>query len=295
MEMAGQEITRSCYESIVAKGNAATAAAAPSCAIKLAGVAPTTVPLAKNKNSPNQVRINKHVSTFPTIVFLVSSVLASGGKVVEFFALALIALALSVDSFVAGASYGVRNIKLPLLSLAIISLMSMVAITVSMMLGYAFAGYFSPTLARKLGGTILILIGLWVLIQSLQGNGGSENENTEDTTDPLVYIRIRALGLAVQILREPSKADLDRSGTISPREAVLLGLALAMDAFGAGIAISMLGFNIIFTTLLVGLCQFMMINAGLITGIGMGATKLSKKMCHLPGIILITLGLFKIY
>lgn len=210
----------------------------------------------------------------------------------EFLALALIALALSIDSFAAGISYGVRNIKLPLASLAIISLMSMVAITVSMLLGYFLAGYFSPALARKLGGAILILIGLWVLVQSMMGNGESEDVLKED---PLVYIRIRPLGLAVQILREPSKADLDRSGIISPREAVFLGLALAMDAFGAGIAISMLGLNMFFAAVLVGICQIIMIRAGMITGTGIGTTGFGKKMCYLPGAILITLGLFKVY
>jgi putative sporulation protein YtaF len=240
----------------------------------------------------------KHTSTFPTIVFKESKFELQEGKSVEFFALALFAIALNIDSFAVGVSYGVRNIKLPVSSLAIISLMSMAAITVSMMLGHAVAGYFSPTFAHRLGGMILLFIGIWVLIQSLQENRRKKRKQTgdeEDITNPLIQIHLRSLGLVIQILREPSRADLDRSGIISSREAVLLGLALAMDAFAAGFAVSMLGFNIVFTALLVGLGHFILSYSGLLAGMGMGATGLSQKLSTLPGFILIALGLFKIH
>lgn len=216
----------------------------------------------------------------------------------EFLALALFAIALNIDSFAVGVSYGVRNIKLPVSSLFIISLMSMAAITVSMMLGHAVAGYFSPAFARRLGGVILLLIGIWVLVQSLRENRQERHRQSgaeENTNNPLIQIRLRSLGLVVQILREPSRADLDHSGFISSREAVLLGLALAMDAFSAGFAVSMLGFNIIFTALLVGLGHFILTYLGLVAGMGMGSTGLSQKLSALPGFILIALGLLKIH
>lgn len=215
----------------------------------------------------------------------------------DFLTLALFAIALNLDSFAVGVSYGIRNIKLPTTSLIIISIMSMSAITFSMLLGKTVAGYFSPTFAHRLGGFILLFIGLWVLIQSLQENRRNKNSLAEpqDEPDALIKIHIRFLGLAIQILREPSRADLDQSGIISAREAVLLGLALAMDAFGAGFAVSMLGFSIIITAFMVGIGHFILTYSGLLTGMSMNGKGFSQKLSTLPGFILIALGLFKIY
>src|SRR5699024_10237615 len=42
------------------------------------------------------------------------------------------------------------------------------------------------------------------------------------------------------ILSNPHKADKDKSGVISAGEAVILGIALAMEAFGAGFAAAIL-------------------------------------------------------
>lgn len=216
----------------------------------------------------------------------------------ELLALVMFALALNMDSFAAGVAYGVRNIKLPVISLVIISLMSMAAISLSMFIGHALAGYFSATFAHRLGGVILMLIGLWVLIQSLQK---SKREKRDDTNakkkvpNTLFQIHIRSLGLVIQILREPSRADLDHSGTISPREAVLLGLALALDAFAAGFAVSMLGFEILPTALIVGLGHFVLTYLGLQAGMGALVSGVSRKISALPGFILITLGLLKMH
>lgn len=217
----------------------------------------------------------------------------------DLITLAVFAIALNLDSFAVGVSYGIRKIKLPTTSLLIISLMSMGAITFSMLLGKTVAGYFSPTFAHRLGGFILLLIGLWVLLQSLQENRHKKNslkgDQGEQSPATLVKIKIRFLGLVIQILREPSRADLDQSGIISAREAVLLGLALAMDAFGAGFAVSMMGFSIQYTALMVGIGHFILTYGGLLAGMGMNSKGLCQKLSTLPGFILIALGLFKIY
>lgn len=215
----------------------------------------------------------------------------------EILALLIFALALNMDSFAAGVAYGVRNIKLPVTSLVIISLMSMGAIIISMTLGHALAGYFSVTFAHRLGGVILLFIGLWVLIQSLQENSSKHRdpEKEPDSTSPVFQIHIRSIGVVIQILREPSRADIDQSGTISATEAIFLGLALAMDAFATGFAVSMMGFNIIFTALLVGLGHFILTYLGIMAGMGVGATQFSQKLSAIPGFILIALGLLKIH
>lgn len=212
----------------------------------------------------------------------------------ELITIVVFALALNMDALGTGIAYGVRGIRLPFTSLLIISIMSVVAISLSMTAGNLLAQVISVNFARHLGGIILMLIGLWILFQALrEGKGGRFEQEEEAQT--VVQIRIRSLGVMIQVLREPYLADLDRSGIISAREAIVLGLALAMDAFGAGFAVSMLGFDHVHTALVVGLGHMVLTYAGLLANRGFGTTWLGRQFSALPGCILIMLGLFKLW
>lgn len=212
----------------------------------------------------------------------------------EFFALILFALALNMDAFATGVAYGIRRIKIPPGSLLIISGLSVLAIALSMLAGNVLAGFLSEAFARRLGGIILLLIGGWFVWQSLRKNG-AQNSGTTEETKTLLHIRIYSLGLVIHVLREPHRADLDRSGEISVQEAFLLGAALAMDSFGAGFAVCLLGFDLVLTAALVGIGHIVLTYLGLLTGRGFGATWLGKQFSVLPGCILIFLGLAKLW
>jgi len=205
----------------------------------------------------------------------------------------LFALALNLDSFGAGVSYGARQIKVPILSLLIISLISVAAISISMLGGQVLLTMIPVRLAHQLGGVLLLVIGLWVLYQARRTEPQSESGNDINGDTRIYKIRIRPLGLVIQVLREPAKADLDSSGVISPQEALLLGTALAVDAFLAGFAVSMLGFSIGLTALVVGLGHFLLTYLGILAGHTLQASRLGRRLTALPGCILIMLGIIK--
>ncbi len=214
----------------------------------------------------------------------------------ETFSYILFALALSVDSFGAGLAYGARQIRVPLTSLFIISLMSVAAICISMVAGHILLSFIPASLASRLGGVLLLLLGVWILLQARRSGKKTEKDCEQKYLDPkMIEIRIRPLGLVIQILKEPARADLDSSGAISCREAFLLGFALAMDAFGAGFAISILGFSIIITALAVGIGQFSLIYLGILAGRTITSGIIGRQLTALPGYLLILLGLFKMY
>ncbi len=214
----------------------------------------------------------------------------------ELLSYILFALALNLDSFGAGMAYGARQIKVPLLSLLIISLISVAAIIISMLGGQIFLSFIAAGLAHRLGGILLIIIGLWVLYQTRRsGQAAASDTQKENSDNKMIKIHIRPLGLIVQILREPARADLDSSGVISPGEALVLGMALAMDALGAGFAVSMLGLSIVLTSLVVGLGHFFLTYLGLQAGRTITHRGIGRHLAILPGFILITLGMFKMF
>ncbi|MCK9906790.1 manganese efflux pump, partial [Frankia sp. Cpl3] len=94
-------------------------------------------------------------------------------------------------------------------------------------------------------------------------------------------------GLIIQILRDPERADADKSGHIVGWEAVMLGLALSLDAFGAGISLTLLGY----APLLVSSCVAITSAGLLYTGVCIGrkADKLGwfSKFTWLPPLLLI--------
>jgi putative sporulation protein YtaF len=111
-----------------------------------------------------------------------------------------------------------------------------------------------------------LFLGSWVLLQTRRANRAGAESDQENSVNRMIRIHIRPLGLVIQILKEPARADQDSSGAISPQESIFLGTALAMDAFAAGFAVSMLGFSIVFTALVVGVGHFLLTYMGILTG-----------------------------
>lgn len=118
---------------------------------------------------------------------------------------ALIALALSVDSFVAAFSYGTSKIKIPLSSVGIISVTSSLITVLSMLTGSFVKDYIPSGFTTLLSFGILFLLGVLKLFDSSQ----------------------------------PKNADKDHSQSISPKEALSLSAALSLDGCAAGFGASL--------------------------------------------------------
>ncbi|AVX19887.1 putative sporulation protein YtaF [Carboxydocella sporoproducens DSM 16521] len=202
----------------------------------------------------------------------------------------LFAVALSLDGLAAGMAYGLRQIRVPWYSLLIISLASSATLALSLLGGKGLYRFLPAVWAEKIGGLILIGVGIWIFAQRL----GSAEERGEKEEATLVKFRIPGLGLIIQILREPQQADLDRSGVISPVEALWLGVALALDAFAAGIGLGLTDASMWEIPLLVGVTTFIMVGGGLKLGQVCSRLASSRWAAILPGMILVVLGINKL-
>ena len=118
---------------------------------------------------------------------------------------ALIALALSVDSFVAAFSYGTSKIKIPLSSVGIISVTGSLITGLSMLAGSFVKDFIPPGFTTLLSFGILFLLGVLKLFES----------------------------------SSPANADKDNSHSISAKEALSLSAALSLDGCAAGFGASL--------------------------------------------------------
>ncbi len=208
----------------------------------------------------------------------------------HYVALFLLALTLSLDSCSVGLTYGLRKVRIPAKSIIVISLCSAAVMILSMGIGHLIAQIFSPALATKIGGAVLVGIGAWVLYQFFQTDK-KEELLVEETT--VWNLEIRSLGIVIQILRKPTMADFDKSGIISGIEALMLGLALSLDSFGAGIGASLLGFSPVVLAILVAVMSSIFLTLGMKVGMWFSGVSWLQRLTFLPGILLIIIGIWK--
>ena len=195
--------------------------------------------------------------------------------------LIFLVIAVSLDGFGVGVTYGMRKIHVPYSALFIIMLCSGIFVLLSMTIGNMLSTFISPQIAKIIGGCILISLGIFSLFNIIRerknGNVSQEERNVLKT-----------------VLTNPNLADLDHSGTISTHEALLLGLALALDAFGAGLGASIIGYSPLLTTILISCMSGLFLFTGIKTGLFLAKSEQLQQMTFIPPILLIFLGFYNL-
>jgi putative sporulation protein YtaF len=207
------------------------------------------------------------------------------------YSFVLLALAVSLDSFGAGLTYGLKSIKIPFRSISIIAICSAVTFLTSMLLGTVLEQFVSPKTGEVLGGVILLGIGFYSLWQVFL----PEKDSIEKETKDLVKFEIQSLGIVIHILKKPVIADIDKSGSITGWEAVLLGIALSLDAFGAGIGAALIDLSPAITASTIAVMSALFLWGGMILGLFFyHKGPWVKRISILPGLLLIVMGLLRI-
>ncbi|WP_217589379.1 sporulation membrane protein YtaF [Lentibacillus saliphilus] len=202
----------------------------------------------------------------------------------SFTGLLFLVIAVSIDGFGVGITYGMQKIRLPFLGTVIIMLCSGLTVLLSMTIGDVLASFIPPSYTKVLGGFILITLGSFSLFNILRCK--PKSERTESKKKPHM---IRS------ILEEPSHADLDQSGSISPNEALLLGAALALDAFGAGLGAAIIGYSPWLTATLIGVMSGLFVYAGITVGIILSQKRVLKHLTYVPPVLLVMLGVINVF
>lgn len=181
---------------------------------------------------------------------------------------------------------------MPLKSISIIACCSAVTLLFAMSVGTILMNFLSPAFAEKVGGGILIILGMWVLYQFFKAGTAEESITVDERI--LFNLEIKSLGVVINILRKPTEADFDRSGSINGLEAFFLGIALSLDAFGAGIGAALLGYSPGIMAVSVAVMSSLFVITGIKLGRIFSTVSWISKFSILPGVLLIVIGIIKI-
>lgn len=185
----------------------------------------------------------------------------------------LFALSANADNFVVGLSYGIKKIEIGIKSNLIISIITMLGTIISMSLSKIIVSYIPINFANMIGGIMLILIGGWTIVEPL----------------------LKSIKPAVDILKNPEKADRDKSSHIDSKEAITLALALSVNNIGLGIGASITGLSIFLTGAFTFIFSIIMLLLGYFVGSYYLSTIFNKKATIISGIIIMGLGIFEIF
>ena len=195
-----------------------------------------------------------------------------GGFYLSLFSVIFLAVAVSMDGLGAGLACGLKRVRIPAIPVFLMGIAAGSAVLLSLLVGTFLGNFFGPRWAVLAGGTLLIILGLFMSWQAWRGQdqGG-------------------LLGLRTN----PLRADADQSGSISCQEALVLGAALALDGFAAGFGAALAGYNPWLTGLAVAVTNVIFVKAGLRLG-WMAAVLARKQILIIPGFLIVVLGVLKI-
>ncbi len=215
----------------------------------------------------------------------------------------ILTISSSIDSLGIGITYGIRNTTISFIAKIILFAIAFIVSVISILIGGTLKDIFSTNIIEYIGSFILILMGIFIFFQSIKNKNVSDKKISKSIDKKLkeqqkIYsFFIKCLGITVQILKNPTSSDFDKSNTIDAKEAVFLGLALSLDSFGIGMSFGMIENFTFYFPLFISLFQLFFLNFGNFLG---------KKLCNfskipeniwsiISGILLVIIGFAKLF
>lgn len=210
----------------------------------------------------------------------------------DLFYVITLGIAVSIDGFVAGTAYGLRNIRMPWLSLLIVCAVTALCTAFAMFCAYMFAQLIDTDLALAIGACLLILLGIWSIFQQYLTKSIPTYECDGEVTAKKLTISIGRL--VISIMAKPETADVDRLGIISPLEAVFLALAIGLDAMVGTFGAALMGPLPLYTPLAIGVIHLICVYSGCVMAARLVSNHMKERLPYFPGALLIVLGLLRL-
>ncbi len=181
----------------------------------------------------------------------------------------LIAAVSNLDNLGVGTAFGMRDTPVSALANVIIAAVTMAATAIAMTFGRALSQLIAPSIGSALGSAIIIAVGAWTVI---------------------TWIRtVRSPSRSPIPAGEPPTNVLRRN-TISPHEALALGVVLSLNNLGAGVGAGVAGVPALATTLLAGTFSLLAVGGGSRIGWSVGRSVFGRSGPLIAGLALLAVG-----
>lgn len=174
------------------------------------------------------------------------------------------AISSSIDNFGVGVSYGVTKIKIGFKANLLIA---MIAFLFSIT-GIYFGGYISKimpgTLSTLVAALFVLIIGVRIILITLTAKRKTSPSNSFENKGITSY------------LKQPERADSDKSGEISITEASVLGVAVSMNALTNGLGAGLMKLSPIYVSTAAAVFSFIAIWAGVKLGDRVANIRISR-------------------
>lgn len=187
----------------------------------------------------------------------------------------IFSLSLSLDALGIGMIYALRGILIPFKTKTIIFIVSFVITLLAIFAGSTLALILSPALAKGGGILALFILGGMMIYKSRKKQEIKDDsltvpdfyENKKKARQNMLaesqnQSAVRFFYALFSALGAPSICDMDNSRSIDGKEAILLGLALSVDASAAGIAGGASGLSSYTLPFIIAFCQIIFLSSG---------------------------------
>ncbi len=201
----------------------------------------------------------------------------------------LLVTALCIDAFSASFAYGIDKTKIPLISAAIISIVSTGFFALSLSIGSIAKQIIPANITGLICFIILLILGLIKTFECFLKSYIIKKQKYENP----IELKLFDIRFVLTVYADNIKADADDSKVLSSKEALYLAVALSLDGFAAGFGGAMVDINILQIILLSLVSNILAISFGYV--LGKFITENSKlDFSWLGGVLLIILAFMKL-
>jgi len=151
----------------------------------------------------------------------------------------LLVFALGVDALVCSFSYGVNKIRIPLKSMLVINVITLLLLAFGIIIARILGEFLPPIFVYVLSFSILFILGLSKIFEGTIKRMIRRHEGSRDFNFSMFN-----LGFVLQVYAEYELADSDESKELSVWEAIPLAFAVGFDGLSVGLSIGLMQLNI---------------------------------------------------
>lgn len=209
------------------------------------------------------------------------------------FEMLFLSFALSTDALAIGISCALRGIRTPLSARLVICVMSVAITAAAVFLGSVINDFIPSWVGNIVGIILLSALGIYVIYGAFVEK---KPKKPKPRKENILTLAVKPLGLTINIIRNPSECDIDRSSTVEFAEACYIGAALSADSFAAGLGAGVSGGSAVLIPLMCGVFQLVFLCCGIQIGKKLYGIKRVKQKYFgiISGMMLIAVAIFRI-